>query len=163
MTYQALLKQILTDIKVELADEFDRNFERKAFFTEKWQDVKEPVKTGSLMMRSGDLRRSIEARTETDGVRFLSSMPYALLHNEGGTVNVPVTDKMRRFFWAKFKETGIEKYKFMALTKKEKLSITVPKRQFIGHHPEVDKRVNEVTEDNFKEFLQAFNKEIGAK
>lgn len=32
-----LKNDILNDMRVELSDEFDRNFERKAFFTEKWK------------------------------------------------------------------------------------------------------------------------------
>ncbi|MBR5898080.1 MAG: hypothetical protein IKZ14_01265 [Muribaculaceae bacterium] len=32
-----LKRNILNDMRVELADEFDRNFERKAFFTRKWK------------------------------------------------------------------------------------------------------------------------------
>ena len=35
MTPKDFLKQTLTDIKVKLGEEFDRNFERKAFFDEK--------------------------------------------------------------------------------------------------------------------------------
>ena len=34
------MKNILTDIKVELSQEFDQNFERKAFFDKKWKDRK---------------------------------------------------------------------------------------------------------------------------
>ena len=37
---------------------------------------------------------------------------------------------MRRFFWAKFKETGKEYWKGLALTKKTHFDI--PKRKFIG-------------------------------
>ncbi len=32
-----LKRNILSDMRVELAEEFDRNFERKAFFTRKWK------------------------------------------------------------------------------------------------------------------------------
>ncbi len=34
---QKIIKNILNDIRVELTDEFDQNFERQAFFSEKWQ------------------------------------------------------------------------------------------------------------------------------
>ena len=40
---------------------------------------------------------------------------YAKIHNEGG--KILITPKMRRFFWAKFKETGKEYWKGLALTK----------------------------------------------
>ncbi len=32
-----IIKSILRDIAVELTDEFDQNFERQAFFSEKWR------------------------------------------------------------------------------------------------------------------------------
>lgn len=32
-----IIRRILKDIRVEMGDEFDRNFERQAFFSEAWQ------------------------------------------------------------------------------------------------------------------------------
>ena len=58
---------------------------------------------------------------------------YAAIHNEGGTITVKVTPKMKKFFWAMYKKTGVEKWKLLALTKKENFNIKIPKRQFIGH------------------------------
>lgn len=37
---QNIIKNILTDVKVELSAEFDQNFTRKAFFDKKWKDRK---------------------------------------------------------------------------------------------------------------------------
>ena len=37
MNSKDLLHRILSDMRVELTEEFDRNFERKAFFTDKWK------------------------------------------------------------------------------------------------------------------------------
>ncbi len=34
---QKIIARILQDIRVEMTDEFDRNFERQAFFSEAWQ------------------------------------------------------------------------------------------------------------------------------
>jgi hypothetical protein len=68
--------------------------------------------------------------------------PYARIYNEGGTIsqNIPITPKMRKFYWAKFFEAGggkskekgqdvPEEAKFwrgMALTKKTSISRKVP-------------------------------------
>lgn len=38
--FEPFFKTILKDLKVELSDEFDRNFERKAFFNEAWKQSK---------------------------------------------------------------------------------------------------------------------------
>lgn len=90
-------QRILQDMKVELSEEFDRNFERKAFFTEKWA-ARRPQKNpkGSLLLVTGTLRRSVQGRVEGDGVRFTSSVPYAAVHNEGGTVIQDVRVHQRR-------------------------------------------------------------------
>lgn len=37
MNSKDLLHRILSDMRVELTEEFDKNFERKAFFTDKWK------------------------------------------------------------------------------------------------------------------------------
>ena len=42
-----IIEKILRDIKVELTDEFDKNFERKAFFSKPWEQRK-VGKRGSL-------------------------------------------------------------------------------------------------------------------
>ena len=55
-----VIEQSLNDIKVDLDEEFDRNFERKGFFDEmKWEERQYDDGVGSLMQRSGYLRRSI--------------------------------------------------------------------------------------------------------
>ena len=166
------IKNILSDIKVELMDEFDRNFERKAFFDSSWPVTKMPNKRGSLMMRSGKLRRSIRAQIFADAVKFSSSMPYARIQNEGGIV--VVTRKMQKYFWAMYyslagKTTYSVKTKNVANTKKNKAltaeaqywramalkkvgsKITIRSRRFIGHHLQVDVLVKNVCDDNFKD------------
>ena len=39
---QKIIRNILNDGRVELSDEFDRNFERQAFFNEAWQRRSSP-------------------------------------------------------------------------------------------------------------------------
>lgn len=103
---QVILRNILDDVRVELNDEFDRNFERQAFFSEAWQRRRSPVsgsRSGHLLVDTGRLRRSIISRIEGGSITFLSTEPYAALHNEGGSIKV--TRKMKKFFWHKFYET----------------------------------------------------------
>ena len=33
---------------------------------------------------------------------------YGAIHNEGGTITVKVTPKMKKFFWAMYKKTEVE-------------------------------------------------------
>lgn len=170
-------KNVASDIRVELLEEFDQNFARKAFFDKSWPEVKMPVKRGTLMMRSGALRRSVRARSIPNGAGFSSSLPYAKIQNEGGKIKITV--KMQKFFWAMYyslagKVVYSVKGKKAANTKQNKaLSVqagywkalalkkvgsmlTIQQRQFIGHHPQVDIIVKRVTDDNFQEF----NKEL---
>ena len=42
--FQKIIKSILSDIRVEMAEEFDKNFERQAFFSEAWQRRKSPMR-----------------------------------------------------------------------------------------------------------------------
>ncbi|MGL4956537.1 MAG: phage virion morphogenesis protein [Bacteroidales bacterium] len=77
-----LLTNILRDLRIELADKFDKNFSQGGFFGQKWQRKKDG--TSSRLIKSGVLRRSIRSRTKNNGIVFTSSTPYAAVHNEGG-------------------------------------------------------------------------------
>ena len=172
MTPKDFLKQTLTDIKVKLGEEFDRNFERKAFFDEKWPATKLTYHRGSLMMRTGRLRKSLlSPKVTSNGIVWSSSLPYADIHNNGGEIRV--TPQMRKFFWAKYYQTSsattkkkngeasssarnkklsIEAEQWKALALKPIGSIIkIEKRQFIGSHPQVDKHIKEVINHNFGE------------
>lgn len=56
-----------------------------------------------------------------------SKINYAKIHNEGGTI--PITSKMRAFFWAMFAKTKQPIYKALAL---KRTPIVIPKREFFG-------------------------------
>ncbi len=163
-----LSQKILNDIKVELKDEFDRNFERKAFFDQKWK------KSKNGLVSTGKLRRSIQAQVVGNSVVFTSSVPYASIHNTGGTITV--TAKMKRYFWARYKEVAgniktlkngkrsaskkniaisqeAEMWHRMALMKVGS-KITIPQRQFIGNHPRVKKVIEQIVNENIKEAMK---------
>ena len=146
-------KQIIEDTAVKLTEEFDRNFERKGFFDKKWKQNTLQNRRGSLMMRSGNLRNSIQCRRDQNSISWRSSRPYAAIQNDGGEITV--TAQMKKYFWAMYIRAGktgdeAEQYKAMAL-KKVGDKITIPKRQFIGDHPEVRKIVERCADATFKE------------
>lgn len=163
-----LNKKILTDLKVELTEEFDRNFERKAFFSKPWpQRLLEG--RGSLLLQTGKLRRSIRAQVTNNSVSWSSSEPYAAIHNEGGTITV--TAKMKRYFWAKFyelagkvrhKKDGSTSRSSMRLSKQAEFyrnlalmkvgsKIRIPQRQFLGDAPEVHACIERVCQNRCKD------------
>ena len=147
-----LITSILRDLQVELSDEFDRNFQRGAFFNEAW-----PAKRSggpSHLVQTGKLRRSIQSVITGNRLRFTSSEPYAAIHNEGGEITV--TERMKKYFWAKFKQTGQQHWKYLALVKTGS-KITIPKRQFLGSSPEVERAIERVIDDNVRDYLSNLN------
>lgn len=185
MTFETFFNNILKDLKVELTEEFDRNFERKSFFGTPWAQTKGTNNRGSLMLRSGDLRKSIESKLNNDGITFSSSLPYASIHNSGGSITI--TPNMKKYFWARYYQAvGKVKVKKDGTASKAKTSltanaqaqyfkslalmkvgskITIPQRQFLGHHPQIDTIVKQIVDENIKELnenlkhtLSKFNK-----
>lgn len=180
---RAVFRSILTDIGVELGDEFDQNFERQGFFSEKWARRKSPTRPGGLtLVATSELRRSIKRRTTENSITFYSDLPYAEIHNEGGEIKV--TERMKRFFRYKFydaqggfdrKSSGRPKREltdggFYAWTSKMSLNteaefwramalmkvgstIKIPQRKFLGKSPEVEAAVRKIVEDNLNEYI----------
>ena len=86
--------------------------------------------------RTKGLMSSIEVRPQgKSSVVISANSPYAAIHQFGGTLKptIPISLKMRKFFWAKYFETGFENWKALALTKKKELRpvIQIPARPYI--------------------------------
>ncbi len=88
-----------------------------------------------LGVGTGRLRSSITNRITQEGdvttVAVGTKVKYAAIHELGGHSVVPITPNSRKAFWAKFFETGDEKFKWMALTKKTRFDIRIPARPFL--------------------------------
>lgn len=118
--------------------------------TDKWQANQ---RKGTILAKTGHLRASIYYTAQPGMATIKSHMPYAAIHNEGGTVITPVTPKMRKFFWAMYYKEGgrnirtsaaggqyqslnsgidqrAKKWRAMALTKKTSFTVKIPQRQF---------------------------------
>lgn len=81
----------------------------------------------SYLMNSIDVFDANEQR-----ITFGSDAEHAEIHNNGGSIQISITPKSRKYFWYMFKTTGVSMWKALALTKKQKITIKIPKRQFIG-------------------------------
>lgn len=137
----------------------------------------------TLMSSRNHLFSSINYTPGIAKVTIFNDVVYAAVHNEGGTVHPKITPKMRRFAWAKYYElkgktngaqkprkgrkNGVspsaggqpndgeaERWKRLALTKKETLTINIPQRQFMGQSAELDAKISEYVE---KEILRIIN------
>lgn len=172
-----LKRRILRDIGVEVAEENDRNFETQSFFGEAWQRHKSPMRGGGhVLVKSGDLRRSIRMRTDEDSVTFFTDLPYAAIHNEGGEIKV--TARMKSYFWHMYYQangglgrrkdgtlrqdkrnarlsTEAEFWKHLALMKVGS-SIKIPRRRFLGKHPTMEKNVMAIIEKRLGEYFENF-------
>lgn len=183
---EKLVKQYIdltiSDIRVEATEMFDKNFQREAFFNEKWARRKfNDDDTKNILTGTGALRKSIISKVEGNKVVFETTLPYASIHNEGGTITVTVG--MKKHFWKMYLQiVGISKskdgknpfneayqrtkkgtlrnnkknrtltaaaefYRAMAL-KPIGSKIVIPKRQFIGNHPELEAAIFEIAEKN---------------
>lgn len=172
---QRIIRNILNDVRVELSDEFDRNFERQGFFNEAWQRRSSPTRPGgSILIDTGKLRQSISSRSTDSSITFFSDLPYASIHNDGGEIKV--TARMKRYFWHKYyaatgsfgrKKNGerrgdkrtvqlsteAEFWKHLALMK-EGRSIRIPRRRFLGASPEVEQAVKDIIEENLADYFE---------
>lgn len=180
MDLKELENKITRDVAVELADEFDRNFERKAFFDQKWKQPKISNSRGTLMMRTGNLRRSIKYSVRDNQVLFSSSLPYAAIHNEGG--EIVVTKQMKSFFWAMYYKAsgGITKtksgttsntvrntrlsaeaqsWKNLALMKIGH-KMKIERRQIVGDHPALDKPIKAAMDYRIEEYNNELAKQF---
>jgi phage gpG-like protein len=100
-----------------------------------------PNGTNTLRVQSGRLFRSF-APGNPENIfnmrisggkitgEYGTEVPYAEIHEYGGTLSQDVTDKQKAFFWAMFYKTSEDKYKYMALAKT--LNRKVKARPFFG-------------------------------
>lgn len=129
-----MLNKILRDIKVELLDEFDRNFQRGAFFSKPWPKKRDG--TATHLNNTGKLRRSITARISGHCVIFTSSEPYAAIHNYGGIVYVrPHHRTVQKKVNGELKKVRKQMKGY---------NYKMPRRQFVGDSPEVKKAVEDI-------------------
>lgn len=149
--FNKIAKQLIIDAQtigeVEMINFVMGNFEKQGFLDsslQPWSERKNNTDAGrAILTQSGALRDSIKLiSTSPKRVIVGSNSKYAKIHNEGGVTNIPVTTRMKKFFWYKYKQTGDSRYKSMALTKKTHFSITTPKRQFMGPSESFNKLID---------------------
>ncbi len=168
-------------------DHYQDNFRKGGFVNnglQKWPITKRQrsgsssasATYGPLLSKRNHLFSSVKYVPGDYRVKVSNEVPYAAIHNEGGTINThpTVTPEMRKMAWAKaYAIAGIKvkgkkkklpkelpaearKWKALALTKKTKLNIkaTIPQRRFLGESTELSKRINDKTEEEFTKILK---------
>lgn len=140
--FEGVFKKLLQDlpryVEVTAKNFFIDSFHKQGFTNENfeaWERRNQPDYRagGAILTATGALRNSIHTiEANTNNVTIGTYAAYAKIHNEGGIITLPVTKKMKKYFWYMYKTTQNEKWKWMALTKKQTLKLKFPKRQFIG-------------------------------
>lgn len=134
---ERLKKDAVRFAAVEGVTFFKDSFQNQGFTDasfEAWPQRKDDVDPGrKVLVKSSFLMQSIQVFSKSnERIVYGSDAEYADIHNNGGTVKIPITPKSRKYFWLMFKVTGNGMWKALALTKKQLITITIPKRQFIG-------------------------------
>lgn len=119
-------------------------------------------KYGPLLSKRNRMFSETRYATGDASVTICNNTKYAKIHNEGGEVEAKVSEDMRKYFWAMYYKYGggrktanpaVERYKWMALTKKGKLRMAIPKRPFIYKSRELSALVRAVIKEETKKIL----------
>lgn len=147
-------------------------------------DTRAGSRYGPLLSGRKRLMGANDYRTEKRKVTLFNPVEYASIHNEGGTINThpKVTNKLRKYAWARyFKAAGIKRgmkaktrkmkeaavpaeakmWKSIALTKKSRLNVhaEIPQRRFIGQSKELSEKLQKEAE---KELIKVMQTRLGS-
>ena len=176
------LKDRVLPVKVGRAvrDSVRDNFRKGGFYGQTW---KPPMRTdlgfegpsyGPMLSGTNHLMMSTDYITEPGRVIIQNSLIYAQIHNEGGEITV--SKKLNGYIWSMYYKRGLlgemygkakgkknrqkadnlnaeaQFWRNMAL-KKVGDKIKIPQRQFLGEHPEVNRIVREVINQELLNFI----------
>lgn len=171
---QAVRRTLPIKIGRKATDHFKQNFRRGGFQNrglKKWKQTRRQMANGKdsqygpLMSRRERLARSIRYIPASAAVTITTAVPYAAIHNQGGYISTHprVTRQMRKFAWRRFFEAGgnksktteAQKWKALALTKKQRLDIKahIPQRQFIGDSHELNQNIKKEIENEIHKII----------
>ncbi len=139
--FRKMAEELLKELPQQVAEKARAHF-LMSFIKEGFTDVsfipwpkRKDLEGHKILSQSLALRSSIRiVRADLKLIHIIAGegIPYAAIHNTGGIITVPVTDKMRKYFWYLYKKTDDAYWKNAALTKKTEFQIRIPKRQYIG-------------------------------
>lgn len=130
---------------------------------------------GTLLSSRNMLFGAIKYVPGDGQVKVSNGLVYAPTHNWGGTLHPTVTPRMRKFAWAKYYQAGggqkkaaegtkstkkedpkeAVMWKKLALTKKEKLNVKIPQRQFLGESKELNEKIANKAEEEIRKILNS--------
>jgi phage gpG-like protein len=162
------LRKLPVKVGRAVRDSVRQNFRQGKFYDgERWDT---PLRTslkfsgavgqyGPLLSGSNHLMMNTDYQPLPGRVIIRNTEVYAATHNDGEEIGV--TERMKRFFWAKHLEhkesmgpeaPETEFWKRMAL-KKPGSKIKIPRRHFLGPGKEVDTLVQDIINKELQEFI----------
>lgn len=162
------MRKLPVKVGVAVRDSVRQNFRQGDFYgSDRWQQPLRvtlgfrgaPGQRGPLLSGSNHLMMNTDYQALPGRVIIRNTEVYAATHNDGEDIGV--TERMKRFFWAKHledkKRLGAESpeaefWKRMAL-KKPGSKIRIPKRHFLGPGPAVDRIVQDVINKELQEYI----------
>lgn len=152
----------------EVVSSVRQNFRNGGFYGDSWKKTARqqvPFRGaagsyGPLLSRSTHLMSSTDYVPGDAQVAIRNTVDYARYHNEGAESTV--TKRMKKFFWAKHYEAKVGKkgsnpesdfWRNMAL-KKSGSHIRIPRRQFLGPSPQVDKIVDKILTSEMDNYIK---------
>jgi phage gpG-like protein len=132
------------------------NFSKERFVQKNWVDKsrtkwksRQRKDRGSLMVRSGRLKRSIRKLKATrNSVIIGTDVPYAQAHNEGATIKKTVNVKQHTR-----KRKGRETETVKA--HRRKMNLKLPERRFIGQSALLGRRIERLLQKEINDILKS--------
>lgn len=110
-------------------------------------EQKKAASRGSLMVKSGRLKRSIRKTAVTrNSVTIGTDVPYAQIHNEGGIIKQNITIKAHSRK-RKGRSENVKEYK-------RKRQFKIPQRQFIGESAILLRRIERLVQREITNILK---------
>ena len=148
--YEAEIDSMVNTMGVMAKNHFTANFRKQGFEDETvklWEKRKKEDAGRGILIKSGRLRRSITFRKKGKwAVVIGTDVPYAKIHNEGGTINKSFDRKILSFTsGGKFARTRTRKQR-SEISHQQQVTIKahtikMPKRQFIGYSGKLNRQI----------------------
>jgi phage gpG-like protein len=154
---KALMPMLTNQVAATAKYFINENFEKQGFQGEvfdAWDKRKHDIDPGRPILvgkGTSHLKRSPHETIEGTKITITSNEPYSQIHNEGGVINHPAHETILNFDktpenarWRFGKVRTISQQRGIKAIRRAHVgayTITMPKRQFMGPSPVLDKRV----------------------
>lgn len=151
--FEKIKSEVIDGIGEIAVSEFTLNFRKQGFNGNTWTKKKKPNGKNILVGR-GTLRRSIKVlKKSNESVTVGSDVPYALIHNNGGTIKHDAKSRVLRFTRKngrlQFAKSNSKRVVAQSRSTFKAYTINMPKRQFIGDMPSLTKKITNFIKRKF--------------